>query len=65
MKSNRTKNKLTRISDNAAYQPYNINSEDVRSSGKATYIMGKANQQQRWDVNQLASMELNTRSRNR
>lgn len=56
MKSNRTKNKLTLISDNATYQPYNINTEDVLELWKAAYIMGKANQQQRWDVNQLASM---------
>jgi hypothetical protein len=56
MKGNRAKNKLTLISDNPEYQPYNINAEDVMEVWKATLIMSKANQQQRWDVNQLASL---------
>lgn len=56
MKNNRAKNKFTLISDNVAYQPYSINAEDVIELWKATMIISKANVQQRWDVNQLASV---------
>jgi phage repressor protein C with HTH and peptisase S24 domain len=56
MKSNRTKNKLTLISDNPAYQPYNVDAENILEIWKATLVMSKANQQQRWDVNQLAGI---------
>jgi transcriptional regulator with XRE-family HTH domain len=56
MKANRAKNKLTLISDNPAYQPYNVNMEDVLELWKATLIIGKANTQPHWDVNQLANV---------
>ena len=56
MKNTRAKNKFTLISDNVAYQPYNINAEDVIELWKATMVISKANTQQRWDVNQLASV---------
>lgn len=56
LKNTRAKNKLTLISDNVAYQPYNINEEDVIELWKATMVISKANTQQRWDVNQLASV---------
>jgi transcriptional regulator with XRE-family HTH domain len=59
MKNNRTKNKLTLISDNTAYQPYNVNSDDVIEVWRAQMILSKANTQQRWDVNQLASLVSN------
>lgn len=56
LKNTRTKNKFTLISDNVAYQPYNINAEDVIELWKATMVISKANTQQRWDVNQLANV---------
>lgn len=56
MKSNRQKNKLTLVSDNPAYQPYNINAEDVLELWQAQMVISKANVQQRWDVNQLAGL---------
>lgn len=56
MKNNRLKNKLTLISDNPQYEPYNVSSEDVLEVWKAVYIMQKANTGPRWDVNQLAGM---------
>jgi phage repressor protein C with HTH and peptisase S24 domain len=56
MKANRVKNKLTLVSDNPAYQPYNVNMEDVLELWKATLIIGKANTQPHWDVNQLANV---------
>jgi len=59
MKNNKLKNKYTLVSDNTAYQPYNVNSEDVLEVWKAQMIISKANTQQRWDVNQLASLVSN------
>jgi transcriptional regulator with XRE-family HTH domain len=59
MKNNKLKNKLTLISDNTVYQPYNVNSEDVIEVWKAQMVISKANTQQRWDVNQLASLVSN------
>ncbi len=56
LKSNRAKNKLTLVSDNPVYQPYNINTEDVLEIWQSQMIISKANQQQRWDVDQLASI---------
>jgi len=56
LKNNRQKNKLTLVSDNPAYQPYTINSDDVLEVWQAQMILSKANTQQRWDVNQLASL---------
>lgn len=59
LKNNRQKNKLTLVSDNPAYQPYTINTEDVLEVWQAQMIISKANTQLRWDVNQLASLVQN------
>ncbi len=56
MKNTRLKNKVTMISDNPAYQPYNLSAEDIMEVWKAQMVISRANQQQRWDVNQLAGM---------
>src|ERR1700759_3709062 len=56
MKNNKSKTKITLISDNTAYQPYNVNTDDVIEVWKAQMIISKANTQHRWDVNQLASL---------
>lgn len=56
MKNNKLKNKLTLISDNSVYQPYNVNTEDVIEVWKAQMVISKANTQHRWDVNQLADL---------
>lgn len=56
LKNNRQKNKLTLVSDNPAYQPYLVNSEDILEVWQAQMVISKANTQQRWDVNQLASL---------
>lgn len=56
MKNNKTKNKLTLISDNPQYEPYHVNTEDILEVWKAVYIMQKANIVRQWDVNQLAGM---------
>jgi transcriptional regulator with XRE-family HTH domain len=56
LKGNRTKSKLTLVSDNAAYQPYTINSDEILEIWQAQYIIAKAIQQQRWDVDHLANV---------
>lgn len=56
MKNTRLKSKLTMVSDNPAYQPYNVSSEDIMEVWKAQMVLSRANVQQRWDVNQLAGM---------
>src|SRR5688572_15758781 len=56
MKNNRQKNKLTLVSDNPSYQPYNVNAEDILEVWQAQMVISKANTQQRWDVNQLAGL---------
>jgi phage repressor protein C with HTH and peptisase S24 domain len=56
MKTGRQRGKLTLVSDNPAYQPYSVSAEDVLEVWQAQMILSKANQQQRWDVNQLAGL---------
>ena len=56
VKNARQKNKLTLVSDNPAYQPYIVNTEDIMEVWQAQMILSRANTQQRWDVNQLASL---------
>lgn len=56
MKNNRQKNKFTLVSDNPAYQPYTMATDDILEVWQAQMIISKANTQQRWDVNQLASL---------
>ncbi len=56
VKNNRSKNKLTLVSDNPAYQPYQVNTEDVAEIWMAQMIIGKVADQQRWDVNTLANL---------
>jgi phage repressor protein C with HTH and peptisase S24 domain len=56
LKGNRTKSKLTMVSDNPAYKPYSIDAEDILEIWQAQYIIAKATQQQRWDVDHLANV---------
>ncbi|HEY0042497.1 MAG TPA: LexA family transcriptional regulator [Flavisolibacter sp.] len=59
LKNNRQKNKYTFVSDNPAYQPYNVNAEEIMEVWQAQMIISKANTQQRWDVNNLANLVTN------
>ena len=59
LKNNRAKNKWTLVSDNPAYQPYNVDVNDILEIWQAQMIITKANTQQRWDVNQLAGLVSN------
>lgn len=55
-KNGRTKSKLTLISDNPTYHPYTVNAEDVLEMWQAQIVIARANEQQRWDMGQLATM---------
>ena len=59
VKNNRAKNKLTMVSDNPTYQPYNINAEDIIELWQAQMVISKVAVQQRWDMGQLANMVSN------
>lgn len=59
LKSNRSKNKLTLVSDNPVYQPYQVNTEDVLEFWSAQMVISKVGQGQRWDVSNLASLVTN------
>lgn len=56
VKSNKAKGKFTLVSDNPQYQPYQVNAEDVVELWHAQMILSKVTQQQRWDMDSLASM---------
>ena len=56
VKNNKAKNKLTLVSDNPQYQPYQVNTEDVVELWQAQMVISKVSLQQRWDMNSLASM---------
>ena len=56
VKSNKNKNKITLVSDNPAYQPYQVNVSDILEMWQAQAIINKVTQQQRWDVNTLANL---------
>ncbi|MBN8834551.1 MAG: XRE family transcriptional regulator [Niastella sp. SCN 39-18] len=56
VKNNRSKAKVTLVSDNPSYQPYQINTEDIVELWQAQVVIGKVPTQQRWDVNSLASL---------
>ncbi len=59
LKSNRSKSKLTLLSDNPVYQPYQVNTEDVLEFWSAQMVISKVGQGQRWDVSNLASLVTN------
>ena len=56
LKSNRNRNKITLVSDNPAYQPYQVNAEDIIEMWQANAVINKITSQQRWDVNSLANI---------
>ena len=56
VKNNRSKNKVSLVSDNPTYQPYQVNADDIAEIWQAQLVIGKIAQQQRWDVNSLANL---------
>jgi len=59
IKSNKNKNKLTLVSDNPAYQPYQVHTADVLEVWQAQAAISKITQQQRWDVDSLVNLVSN------
>ena len=55
-KNGRSKEKVTLISDNPVYHPYTVKTEDILEMWQAQMVIAKANQQQRWDMGQLANI---------
>ncbi|MFN7278887.1 MAG: XRE family transcriptional regulator [bacterium] len=56
VKNEEAKNRLTLVSDNPAFQPYQVNAEDVLEIWQAQMVISRVAVQQRWDMGQLASM---------
>jgi transcriptional regulator with XRE-family HTH domain len=59
VKNNKNKNKLTLVSDNPAFQPYQVMTADVLELWQAQVIINKVSQQQRWDVDSLVNLVSN------
>ncbi len=59
MKNPRSKQKLTLVSDNPVYQPYQVDANDIVEVWQAQMVITRANLQQRWDVDQLATIVTN------
>lgn len=59
VKNAKAKNKLSLVSDNPSYQPYQVNFEDIVEFWAAQVVIGKVQTQQRWDVNALANLVSN------
>jgi transcriptional regulator with XRE-family HTH domain len=59
VKNGRSKSKITLVSDNPIYQPYQVDAEDVLELWQAQMVISKASNQHKWDVNQLANIVTN------
>jgi transcriptional regulator with XRE-family HTH domain len=56
LKNDESRSRLTLVSDNPAFQPYQVNAEDILEIWQAQMVISKVAVQQRWDMGQLASM---------
>jgi transcriptional regulator with XRE-family HTH domain len=56
LRNDKTKDKITLVSDNPVYEPYTMNENDILELWKAVYVLQKANTVQRWDVASLAGV---------
>ncbi|MFZ9660646.1 MAG: XRE family transcriptional regulator [Chitinophagaceae bacterium] len=56
VKNNKAKNRLTMVSDNPSYQPYQMNAEDVIELWQGQMVISKVAIQPAWDMSQLASL---------
>lgn len=56
VKNNKAKNRLTMVSDNPSYQPYQMNSEDVLELWQGQMVISRVAVQPAWDMSQLASL---------
>jgi len=58
-RNNKQKAKVTLVSDNPIYEPYQVNAEDILELWQAQMVISKAAAQPRWDMNQLGSLVSN------
>ncbi|HEU4551814.1 MAG TPA: XRE family transcriptional regulator [Chitinophaga sp.] len=56
LKSNRSKGKITLVSDNPQFEPYSVGFEDVIELWQSDAVISKTGQQSRLSVNHLADM---------
>ena len=59
VKNNKNTSKLTLVSDNPAFQPYQVQTADVLEMWQAQAVINKVTQQQRWDVDSLVNLVSN------
>lgn len=59
VKNNKNKNKLTLVSDNPSFQPYQVQTADVLEMWQAQAIINKVTEHQRWDVDSLVNLVSN------
>ena len=55
-KNNRSKNKITLVSDNPVFHPYTVNTEDILEMWQSQVVISKVNNLLKWDMNQLSDM---------
>lgn len=59
MRNNRAKGKLTLVSDNPLYEPYQLSLDDVMEFWSAQVVITKVSPQQRYDVTSLSHLVSN------
>lgn len=59
VRNNKTKQKVTLVSDNPVFEPYNINTEDIIEVWRAQMVISKATAAPQWDMNQLGNLVTN------
>ena len=59
VKNNKNKNKLTLVSDNPAFQPYQVQAADVLEMWEAQVVINRVTAHQRWDVDSLVNLVSN------
>ncbi|TAE09556.1 MAG: LexA family transcriptional regulator [Bacteroidetes bacterium] len=59
VKNNKTKQKVTLVSDNPVFEPYSINTEDILELWRAQMVISKAVAAPQWDMNQLGNLVTN------
>jgi hypothetical protein len=56
LKNDDARDKVTLVSDNPAFQPYQVKAADILEIWQAQMVISKVAVQQRWDMGQLANM---------
>ena len=59
MKNNRSRTKVTLVSDNPVYEPYQVSVEDIMEIWQAQVVITKVSPQQRYDVTSLSNLVSN------